>query len=166
MLLTILKIVYAAFGLTAIGAGLVVLFAIPIGKLLRKWTTVFLESTLGACVTGLLFPLHLFLPTHGAAMLAIYVAGVAVLAWRKFNLACGWALTFALCIIFILCLDILVAIMHGFEYLPLFGILSSTSPTLLFLITESTVILLFMGIGIFTARKYFDRSASSLASHR
>jgi hypothetical protein len=157
MMLSILKIAHVTFGLIAIGSGVVVLFAMLIGKLLERWTAVFLKSTLGACVTGLLFPLHHFLPTHWSAMLAIYVAEVSVLAWRKFDLAGGWALTFALSIIFILCLNILVAIMHCFEYLPVFRMLSSTQPILLFLITESTVILLFIGLGLFAVRRYFNR---------
>jgi hypothetical protein len=166
VILGILKLVHILFGLIGIGAGTVVLFSMFAGELLDKWSVILLKCSLAVSVTGLLFPLHHFLPTHWAAMLEICFSGVAVLAWRRFRLTGIWAPVFALSIILVVCLNILVAIAHIFEYLPVFKMLAPTQPKLLFLITESMVMLLFAGLGIFTVKRYRNRPTSSTAGHR
>lgn len=166
MILGILKLAHVLFALIEIGAGIVVLFGLFSGELLDKWSVIFLKCALATGVTGLLFPFHHFLPAHWAAMLEIYFSGVAVFAWRRFRLAGVWDPAFALSILLIVCLNILVAIAHIFEYLQAFRMLVPTQPKLMFLITESMVMLLFTGLGIFTVKRYRNRSRNSMADHR
>lgn len=109
--------------------------------------------TLIASVTGLLIPFHHFLPTHWAAISAVYVVGIAVLAWRRYGLEGIWALIFALSTMLVFCLNILVVIAHVFE------MLIPTQPKLLFLITELMAMLLFAGFGLFTVRMYRNSQA-------
>ena len=149
MVLVILRLVHVVFGAVGICAGAWVLFGILEGKLFKKWAGVFLNCALVASATGLLFLSHHF-PTHWAAMCAVYVSGVAVLAWRRYGLAGIWALIFAWSSMLVLCLEILVVIAHGFH------ILNPTYPNQLFLTTESMVIALFIGFCIFTVKKYRD----------
>jgi len=54
----ILKFVFVAFGVTAMGAGGVVLVGIFSGELLGQWTRIFLECAIAASLAGLIFPLH------------------------------------------------------------------------------------------------------------
>jgi hypothetical protein len=160
MILGFLKFVHVAFGLIGLIAGTWVLFGMLAGEFLEKWAVIFLKCALAASVTGLLFPLHHFLPTHWAAMSAVYVSGVAVLAWRRYHLAGIWALVFALCIALVLYLNLLVAIAH------VFGMLVLTHPRLLPPLIESMVTLLFAGFCIFAVKRYRNRPAISLAGHR
>jgi hypothetical protein len=155
MIVEILKIVHVVFGTVGIGAGAWVVFGILEGKLFKKWAVVFLKCSLVASATGLLFPFHHFLPTHWAAMAAVYVSGAAVLAWRKYHLAGIWALLFALSTMLVFCLDILTVIAHAFE------MLIPTQPKPLFLVTELMVMLLFVGFGLFTVRRYHNQSTRS-----
>lgn len=166
MILGILQFVHVAFGLIGIGAGVIVLFRLLTGEFLDKWAAIFLKCVLAASVTGLLFPSPYFIATHWAAMLGIYVSGLAILAWRRFHLAGIWAPVFALSIMSALCLNILVAVAHIFHYPPVPGVSSPAQPKLLFLITESIVMLLFAGLGIFTVKRYRKRPIRSLAGHR
>ncbi len=166
MILGVLKLVHILFGLIGLGTGIMVLFGMFAGELLEKWSAIFLKCSLAVGVTGLLFPAYYFLPTHWAAMLQIYISAMAVLAWRRFRLAGVWALIFALSIIFTLCLNILVAIAHIFDYLPVFKMLAPAQPKLLFLIIESIVMLFFKGLGIFTVMRYRNRPIKSTAGHR
>jgi hypothetical protein len=161
VILGVIKLVHILFGLIGLGTGIMVLFGMFAGQLLDKWSAIFLKCALAASVTGLLFPTHHFLPTHGAAMLEIYASAMAVLAWRRFRLAGVWALIFALSMIFTLCLNILVAIAHIFEYLPVFTLMAPAQPKLLFLITESMVMLFFAGLGVFTVKRFCDKSNHS-----
>ena len=153
MILTMLKLVHVVAGSIAIGVGIWVLFGLLTGKLLEKWTAVFLRCALVASVTGLLFPFHNFLLTHRLAMAAVYVSGLAVLAWRRYHLAGRWALLFALSTILVLCLDILVVIAH------VFAVLIPAQPSQLFLTAESMVILLFAGLCISVVKRYRDAHA-------
>jgi hypothetical protein len=125
-----------------------VVLGILTGKPLKRGPIVFLKCALVASATGLLFPFHHFLPTHWAAMAAVYVSGAAVLAWRKYHLAGIWALLFALSTMLVLCLNILVLIAHVFRTL----IPTQSKPP--FLITELMVMLLFAGVGLFTVKRY------------
>jgi hypothetical protein len=68
---------------------------------------------------------------------------------------------FALGIIIVVCLNVLVVNAHILDYLPVFKMLAPTQPKLLFLITESMVMLLFAGLGIFTVKRYRNRPPSS-----
>jgi len=155
MILEIMKFVHTVSGAVGVCAGAQVVLGILTGKPLKRWPTIFLKSALVASATGLLFPFHYFLPTHWAAMAAVYVCGAAVLAWRKYHLAGIWALLFALSTILVFCLDILTVIAHAFE------MLIPTQPKSLFLVTELMTMLLFVGIGLFTVRRYHNQSARS-----
>jgi len=95
---SILRFVYAACDLLAIGAGTIVLFGLLTGELIDKWAALFLKCTLAASVTGLLFPLHDFTLVQRCSMLSVYVTGMSVLAWRKFHLSGVWRSIFALTI--------------------------------------------------------------------
>jgi hypothetical protein len=148
MILAILKFVHVVSGAVGIGAGAWVVFGILKGKLFKNWTFVFLRCALVASVTGLLFPFHHFLPTHWAAMSAVYISGVAVLAWRRCHLTDIWALIFALSIMLVLCVDVLVVIAHIFEKLI------PVQPKMHFIIAESMVMLLFLGLKLFTMMMY------------
>jgi hypothetical protein len=150
MILEFFKFIHVVFGAIGICAGTRVAFGLLKGTLFTKWTVVFLNCALVASVTGLFFPFHHFLPTHWAAMSAVYVAGVAVLAWCKYGLDGIWDLIFALSSRLVLCLDFLVAIAH------VFNVLIPTQPKPFFLITELMAMLLFAGLGLFIVRKYFN----------
>lgn len=153
MIFTILRFVHAVSGVIAISAGAWMLFGLLEGKLYKKRVAVFFEFTVVASASGLLFPFHHFFPAHWAAMSAVYVSGVAVLAWRRYRLAGIWALFFELSTILVLCLDIFVVIAH------IFGMLIPTQPKPLFLIMELIVLLLFAGLGLFTVKRHRDAEA-------
>lgn len=148
MIFAILKFVHIISGVIAISAGSWMLFGVLAEKFNRKWAVVFLDSALVASATGLLFPFSHFHSTQWAAMSAVYVVGVAVLAWRRCGLAGIWALIFALISMLALYLEIFVVIVHIFE------MLIPPQPKLLFFITESMAMLFFVGLGIFTVKKF------------
>ena len=148
MFLVVLKFVHIFFGVVGIGYGAWVLRGVLCGKLFKKWALLFLLCALITSASGLLFPLHGFLLVRWAAMSAVYVAGVAVFAWRRYGLAGIWSLLFALSTLLVLCLDVEVAIEHVFvKLLP-------TQPQPLFLISELMVMLLFVCLGLFTVKRY------------
>ncbi len=163
MILGFLKFIHVVFGLIGIGSGIIVLLgALITGELLRKWAGIFLKCALATSVTGLLFPSGHLLLTHRAATLAIYAAALAVLAWRKFQLAGVWSLVFALSVICILGLNIFVAILHAFTFIPVLRALAPTQSESPFRVTEIAVALPFVALGIFAIKRFHDRPPRSL----
>jgi hypothetical protein len=102
MILELLKCIHFAFGPISLYTGIITLLQIFAGQPFEASAVIFLKSALATCVTGLLFPSHVFQSTQLAAMAAIYVAGLAVLAWRRFHLTRIWGLVFALSLLTVL----------------------------------------------------------------
>jgi hypothetical protein len=128
--MSILRFVYAACDLLAIGAGTIVLFGLLTGELIDKWAALFLKYALATSVTGLLFPLHDFTLVQRCSMLSVYVTGMSVLAWRKFHLSGVWRSIFALTITIVLYLNVVVAIDQVFDQMPRFMGLAPTQSEL------------------------------------
>jgi hypothetical protein len=163
MILGFLKFIHVAFGLIGIGSGIIVLLgALITGKLLQKWTGIFLKCALATSVTGLLFPSSHFLSTHRSAMFGVYVAALAILAWRKLHLAGVWGLIFALSVICILGLSIFVAVVHAFTFIPALRALGPTQSELPFRAAEIAAALPFVALGIFAIKRFHDKPTRSL----
>jgi hypothetical protein len=159
-MLSLLTFVYTVFDVVAIETGVVVLFGLLTGELLRKWTVLFLRFTLATSLTGLLFPLHSFTLVHGCSMLSVYVSGMVVLAWRTFHLAGVWRSIFALTITIVLYLNVVVAIDQVFEQISRFTALATTQSELTFRATQFLVMVLFAVIGIVTVKRFHNRVAA------
>ena len=163
--MSILRFVYAVCGLLAIGAGTKVLFGLLIGELIEKWAVLFLRCTLAASVIGLFFPLDDFALVQRCSMLAVYVSGVAILAWRKFHLSGVWHSIFALTITTVLYLNVVVAIDQLFEQMFRFTRFGPAQFELISRATQCVVMVLFGVIAIVAVKRFHSRGAHSLRSH-
>lgn len=155
MLLNVFTFIHSIFGAISLCAGVVALSKIFAGHPFEHWSCVFLKTALAASGTGLLLHLReIHQPVHVEAMALVYVAGIAVLAWRRFHLTRAWGLVFALSLMGVLCLDILVPLQHLFDWLPVLGATASRTTNLLSFITNSAVALFFAVMGIYAVRRY------------
>jgi hypothetical protein len=161
----ILRFVYAVCDLLAIGAGTKVLFGLLTGELIEKRAVLFLRCTLAASVIGLFFPFDDFALVQRCSMLAVYVSGVAILAWRKFHLSGVWHSIFALTITTVLYLNVVVAIDQVFEQMFRFTRLAPAQFELTSRATQCVVMVLFAVIGIVAVKRFHSRGAHSLRSH-
>ncbi len=57
--------------MVGIFSGFVVVFGLLTAKRLDGWTALFLASTVATNVTGFLFPLYRFLPSHAFGILSL-----------------------------------------------------------------------------------------------
>ena len=163
--MSILRFVYAACDLLAIGAGTIVLSGLLTGELIDKWAALFLKCTLAASVTGLLFPLHDFTLVQRCSMLSVYVTGMSVLAWRKFHLSGVWRSIFASTITIVLYLNVVVAIDGVFDQMSRFTGLAPAQSELTSRATQFFVMVFFAVIGIVVVKRFHNRGAHSLRSH-
>ena len=163
--MSILRFVYAACDLLAIGAGTIVLFGLFTGELIDQRAALFLKCALAASVTGLFFPLHAFTLVQMCSMLSVYVSGMAFLAWRKFHLSGVWRSIFALTITIVLYLNVVVAIDGVFDQMSRFTGLAPVQSELTSRATQFLVMVFFAVIGIVAVKRFHNRGAHSLRSH-
>jgi hypothetical protein len=166
MIVSILTSIYIVLGLIAISAGAMVLFGLLTGILLKKWAVLFLKWSLATSVTALLFPFEHLTLTQKASMLSIYGAGVAVLAWRKFQLVGVWQSIFAWSITLVLYLNIVVAITQVSKRLLLFKppIPAQFNPP--FLVTHSVVLAIFVVLGTIAVKRFRNEPTHPSRSQR
>jgi hypothetical protein len=166
MILSVLRFGYAIFDAISIGTGIVVLFGLLTGDLLDRWATHFLRYTLATSITGLLFPLHDFPLVQRCSMLAVYMSGMAILAWRKFHLSGIWHSIFPFTISIVFYLNVVVLIDHALDQVFRFTGLTPPQSELTSRTTQFLVMLLFAVIGIVAVKRFQDRAAGSVRSKR
>src|ERR1043166_9328807 len=116
--LTILTFVHVLISLAGICSGLVVLFGVLAGKPLGRWTTVFLATTVATSLTGFLFPVHRFMPSHAVGIVSLVVLAVAIYARYARQLAGGWRKTYVIGAVVSLYLNVFVAVVQAFAKVP------------------------------------------------
>ena len=161
MILNILTYIHVALVLIAIGSGAIVLFGLLIGYLLDKWAVLILRCSLAASVTGLVFPFHHLLPTHGVSMLSVYVSGAVILAWRKHHLSGIWRSIFAMTTTVVLYLNVVVAVTLIFKHMSSFRALAPPQSEPTFLVTQFLVMVVFVVLGIRAVKGFHDKQTHS-----
>jgi hypothetical protein len=154
MILILLTLIHAVLAAITLCAGIAALLRIFAGRPFERWSAIFIKTALAASVTGLLFSASVFRVSYLTATVTVYVAGVAILAWKRFHLTRSWGLVFVLSLMGVLCLNVLVAVQHLFGWLAMLDVSASKTINLLSFITNSAVVLFFAVMGIFAVRRY------------
>ena len=89
-------LVHVILSLIGIAAGLVVLIGLLGGKLLARWNSLFLVTTVATSVTGFFFPFRGVTPGIVIGVLSVIALGIAIAALNVFHLAGGWRKTFVI----------------------------------------------------------------------
>src|SRR5213594_3579146 len=88
--LTAFTLFHTALSLVGIFAGLVVLFGLLTARRLDHCTAISRATTLATSVTGFLFPVHHFMPSHGVGIVSLLVLSISLYARYGRNLAGHW----------------------------------------------------------------------------
>jgi hypothetical protein len=154
MILTIFTLFHVALSLVGIGSGFVVVFGLLASKRLDTWTPVFLVTTVLTSVTGFLFPVHHFLPSHAVGILSLVVLALAIFALYSRRLAGGWRRTYAITAVISLYLNFFVLIAQLFLKVPALKALAPTQTELPFKAAQLTALTIFVLLTIFAAIKF------------
>jgi hypothetical protein len=84
---------HVVLSLVGIATDFVVAYGLLASIRLDGWRSLFLVTTVATSVTGFLYPLHQFLPSHGVGVVSLIVLAIAILARYRFRLAGGWRRT-------------------------------------------------------------------------
>src|SRR2546427_11095059 len=81
---------HVLLSLIGIVSGFVVVLDFIGGKRLDRWTTVFLATTALTSVTGFMFPVHHFMPSHAIGIISLLVLAPSIYALYVCRLAGPW----------------------------------------------------------------------------
>ena len=154
MTLSTFTLLHVVISLIGIGAGLLVMYGLLIGKRLDGATAIFLASTVATSVTGFVFPLDHLLPSHKVGILSLLVLAVAIIARYVFHLAAAWRGIYVVCAVVALYLNVFVLVVQLFEKVPALRAMAPTQKEPPFLVAQLIVLALFVGLTIIAAKRF------------
>jgi len=154
MVLTAFTVFHVILSLVGIGSGLVVLYGLLTSRWFERWTIVFLTTTVATSVTGFLFPVHKFLPSHGVGILSLILLSIAICARSVFHLAGAWRRTYVVTATLALYLNSFVLVAQLFQKVPPLKALAPTQSESPFKIAQLVVLVIFAVAGARAAIKF------------
>jgi len=154
MVLTAFTVFHVILSLVGIGSGLVVLYGLLTSRWFERWTIVFLTTTVATSVTGFLFPVHKFLPSHAVGVLSLILLAIAISARYAFHLAGVWRRTYVVTATLALYLNSFVLVAQLFQKVPPLKALAPTQSESPFKIAQLVVLVIFAVAGARAAIKF------------
>jgi hypothetical protein len=152
--LAIFTFVHVLISLIGIVAGLVVAYGLLTARRLDRWTAIFLWATLLTSVTGFMFPVHKFLPSHVLGIISIVVLAVAFPARYQFHLAGAWRRTYVISAMLALYLNVFVLVAQLFMKVPALHVLAPTQSEGPFKLTQLVVLVAFVVLGVLATIRF------------
>ena len=154
MILSAFTLFHVLLSLVGILSGFVVVAGFMSAKRSNGWTALFLTTTVLTSLTGFLFPFQKFLPSHAVGIVSLLVLAVAIPALSVFHLAGPWRLTYVIGGVIALYLNVFVLIAQLFMKVPALKALAPTQSEPPFLGTQVVVMLVFIVLGVFPAKRF------------
>jgi hypothetical protein len=145
---------HVVLSLVGIGLGFVVAFGLLLGKRLPIWTATFLSTTVLTSVTGFMFPVHHFMPSHGVGIVSLIVLALAIYALYVKRLAGVWRRVYVIDAVIALYLNFFVLIVQLFQKLPALKALAPTQTEAPFKVAQLTALVAFALLAIFATRRF------------
>jgi len=154
MLLSAFTLFHVLISLVGIGSGFVVLYGFLASKKFDGWTSLFLWTTVATSVTGFLFPVHKFLPSHAVGLLSLLILGIAIYARRNRHLMRAWGRTFAAMSVLALYFNVFVLVVQLFQKVPFLRELAPTQSEPPFQVAQLAVLVFFIAVGILATVRF------------
>jgi hypothetical protein len=145
---------HVLISLIGIGSGLIVMFGFLSGKRFDGLTVVFLATTVLTSLTGFGFPFEQLLPSHKVGIISLWVLGIAIPARYVFRLAGVWRSVYVIGASIALYLNVFVLVVQLFLKVPALKALAPTGKEPPFLVVQLFVLLVFVGLTIFAAKRF------------
>ncbi len=145
---------HVAISLIGIGSGFVVAFGLLLGKRLPVWTATFLSTTVLTSVTGFMFPVHHFMPSHAIGIVSLIVLALAIYALYLKRLAGAMRNVYAINAVIALYLNCFVLIAQLFQKVRALKALAPTQTEAPFKVAQLIALLVFVALGIFATRGF------------
>jgi hypothetical protein len=149
-----LLFVHVALSLVGIATGLVVVYGFISDKPNGTWTIVFLASTILTSLTGFPLPATQLLPSHIFGILSLMLLAAAIAALYVYHLAGAWRWIYVICSMTALYLNVFVGVVQAFQKISFLKPLAPTQSEVPFLITQLSVLALFVVLGFLAVKRF------------
>ena len=152
--MSLLTSVHVALSLVGIAAGFVVLFGLLAGRLLGKWNSLFLVTTIATSVTGFFFPFHGVTPGIVVGVLSLIVLAIALLALHSKRLEGAWRKVYVITAMIALYFNVFVLIVQLFEKVPALHAMAPTQSESPFKMAQGGNLVLFVVLTIIATMRF------------
>ncbi len=147
-------ILHVVISLLAIASGLLVVVGMLRGHRMPGWTAFFLVTTLLTTVTGFMFPITAFTPALGTGVVSMLVLAVAFFSLYAKKLHGAWRAAYVVGAVAALYLNVFVLVVQTFLKVPFVNALAPTQAEPPFLVAQSIVLAVFVGLGILATMRF------------
>lgn len=151
---------HTILSLIGIAAGLIALFGMLGGKLLKGWTWLFLFTTVLTSVTGYGFPVSGVMPSHIVGAISLLVLAIALYALYGKRLSGAWRWIYVVTAVMALYLNSFVGVVQAFLKVPALHALALTQTEPPFQIAQLATLLFFLVCGFLAIRKFHPERAA------
>ena len=145
---------HVLLSLIGIGSGLVVVFGLLTGKLLDRWTAIFLVTTALTSITGFGFPFDHLLPSHIVAIMSLVALAFVIPARYMFHLAGAWRWVYVIGSAVALYFNVFVLVVQSFEKVAALKALAPTQKEPPFVVAQLLVLLIFATLTLFAIVRF------------
>lgn len=156
MALSHFTLIHVLISLVGIAAGFGVIAGLQVGKLLPRWTAIFLAMTVATSVTGFFFPFHGVTPAIAVGIISLFALAVASYALYLRRLIGIWRKSFVFATVLSLYLNAFVLVAQLFQKVPALVDLAPTQGEPPFAVTQAVVLIIFIALGIVAAKRFRD----------
>jgi hypothetical protein len=160
MILNLFTLFHVVVSLAGIFSGCIVLAGFINDRALGCSNVFFLATTVTTSVTGFLFPVHHFMPSHGVGIVSLVVLSVALAALYRHHLAGAWRKTYVITAVLALYLNVFVLVAQLFQKVPALHVLAPQGSEPPFLMTQLAVLLFFLALGVCAVIRFKGTSGS------
>jgi hypothetical protein len=164
VILSTFTLFHVLISIVAILTGFVVVAGMLTAKPCEQWTRVFLATTVATSVTGFLFPVHHFMPSHGVGIVSLIVLSIAIFVRYHRHLSRYWRPTYVITATLSLYLNVFVLVVQAFMKVPALKSLAPTQSEPPFKLTQLAVLGLFFIITIFELITFREHQPSQAES--
>src|SRR5262249_27710566 len=151
--------IHVILSLIGIASGLVALYGLLAGKLLRGWTALFLATPALTSVPGFPLPPFGLDPPRIVGIISLLLLAVAIAALYLFQLRGAWSWIYVATAVAALYLNCFVAVVQSFQKLSFLQPLAPTQSEPPFLVAQIVVLVAFVALGIVAARRFRPATA-------
>jgi hypothetical protein len=146
MSLSAFTLFHVILSLVGIGAGLIAVFGLMRDKLYRKWTALFVATTILTSITGFLFPFKGVTPGIILGILSLIVLFLATIALYGRQLSGMWRGVYVVSACLALYFNVFVLVAQLYAKVPALTALAPTPASPVFGATQAVVLVIFIVI--------------------
>ena len=140
--------VHVVISLIGIATGIVAVYGLFSGRVLRGWTGTFLTTTVLTDFTGYGFPFDHLMPSHIVGAISLVILAMTLVALYSRHLAGAWSRIYAVGATLGLYLNCFVFVVQSFLKVPALKALAPTQSEPPFAIAQLIVLAIFLSIAV------------------